>query len=102
MIIWSDWYSNMIAYCMLVIQRITNKDMVQVRSRSKTQADLRRPGHAGCDLTAGEDAAGLVAVPKPVADRVRTADDGGHEQEYARHNSHADLLRERIDGRVGQ
>jgi Protein of unknown function (DUF664) len=37
-----------------------------------------------------------------VADRVRTADDGGHEQEYARHKSHADLLRERIDGRVGQ
>jgi hypothetical protein len=27
---------------------------------------------------------------------------GIHEQEYARHNSHADLLRERIDGRVGQ
>jgi Protein of unknown function (DUF664) len=25
----------------------------------------------------------------------------GHE-EYARHNGHADLLRERIDGRVGQ
>jgi len=23
-------------------------------------------------------------------------------QEYARHNGHADLLRERIDGRVGQ
>ena len=32
---------------------------------------------------------------------VRTADDGGHE-EYARHNGHADLLRERIDGRIGQ
>jgi len=23
-------------------------------------------------------------------------------EEYARHNGHADLLRERIDGRVGQ
>jgi hypothetical protein len=44
----------------------------------------------------------VVAVPKPVADRVRTADDGGHEQEYARHKSHADMLRERIYGRVGQ
>ena len=41
-------------------------------------------------------------VPKPVADRVRTADDGGNEQEYARHNSPANLLRERIEGRVGQ
>jgi len=37
-----------------------------------------------------------------VADRVRTADDGGHEQEDARHHGHADLRRERIDGRVGQ
>jgi hypothetical protein len=26
----------------------------------------------------------------------------GMSGEYARHNSHADLLRERIDGRVGQ
>jgi hypothetical protein len=39
---------------------------------------------------------------KPVADRLGIADDGGHEQEYAWHNSHAVLLRERIDGRVGQ
>jgi hypothetical protein len=36
-------------------------------------------------------------------DRGRTADDCGHGQpEYARHNGHADLLRERIDGRLGQ
>jgi len=33
---------------------------------------------------------------------MRTADDGGHEQEHARRDGHADLLRERIDGRVGQ
>jgi hypothetical protein len=41
-------------------------------------------------------------VPKPVADRVRTADDGGNEQEYARHNSHANPPRVRIEGRIGQ
>jgi hypothetical protein len=45
---------------------------------------------------------GWLRCRKPVADRVRTADDGGHEQEYARHNSHADLLCERIDEGVGQ
>jgi hypothetical protein len=45
---------------------------------------------------------GWLRCRKPVADRVRTADDGGHEQEYARRAGHADLPRERIDGRVGQ
>ena len=32
----------------------------------------------------------IAAVPNPEV------------EEYARHNGHADLLRERIDGRVGQ
>jgi hypothetical protein len=41
-------------------------------------------------------------MPKPVADRVRTADDDGHEQEYARHHGYADLLCEPIDWRAGR
>lgn len=54
-------------------------------------------------LLAGEEMAGLWATgprldPEPAFDKAGTAE---VTEEYARHNGHADLLRERIDGSTG-
>jgi hypothetical protein len=45
------------------------------------------------DLTADDGHGGLISLRELLVHMV---------EEYARHNGHADLLRERLDGRIGE
>lgn len=56
-------------------------------------------GAAGLDLTADDSANGHGSGGGPISLREVLV---GMIEEYARHLGHADLLRERIDGRLGQ